>query len=122
MSLPGVSGLLVAEKRRRRGLICSALAQAVPHPKTIFMDKNGIQGCTFAISDYTRHRLHTRSSGSVCYQNSCLRSQSPGAHLDRLDFKVEGNQGKYEALRDDAQRRNRGLDGEKKLAFKSWTR
>jgi hypothetical protein len=44
MSLPGVSGLLVAEKRRWRGLIyiCSALAQAVPHPKTIFLNKNGI--------------------------------------------------------------------------------
>jgi len=46
---------------------------------------------------------------------------APNHHLDRLDLKVEGNQGKDEALHNGAQRMNCGPDVVK-LAFKSCTR
>ena len=61
-----------------------------------------------AIRDYTRAQV----TYMVCAMRlGFLHCKATNARLDGLNFKVEGNQGKYEALRDGAQRGEEARSG-----------
>jgi len=109
--------------KREGGNYKFALPQPMRATRTIVSRENG--GGRLSISlhssvatqstGYIRGRL-VRTTRTVIHSGNALNH-----HLDRLDLKVEGNQGKDKALHDGAQRLNCGPDVVK-LAFKSCTR
>jgi len=89
-------------------------------------DKNGSRGLyVYSVANTPAQVTYTRVEWSVlCNNGMCSDShgKSPNIHLDGLDFEVEGNQGKDEALQDDASvGENYGPDVAK-LALRSCTR
>lgn len=101
------------------------------HSKETTSRVKAVHECPFAIRGYARPAqvidIHGRgwSVSTSTEQNNVPQRQSshrPYAHLlDRLDLKVEGNQGKDKALHDGAQRKNCGPDVVK-LTLRSCTR
>ena len=87
------------QPRKRRGLCNSVHSRSVATPSTGYI-----------------HGRDVRTSRKVIHSG-----EAPSSHLDGLDLKVEGDQGKDKALQDGAQRGSCGPEVVK-LAFRSCTR